>query len=275
VEGGAAVNDISTGGDDGACSSVTQEHDVSLLLRNFHILSVNSSLYPNNKPLTTLQRSGFHGLRHRFEVSATVRRHHHIGIHRRGLKQAPVGTRNPLRPDNTVAIGIALLRQELSVLASVVVSELRGLFEVGNVGVGHVLGHGECVAAHAFHVHLSFFQSLPDALIGVLVREAVEARDLVGYGGADEGFEVVGVLVQSFLVGVELEIVLSLSQLVERLVDGFEAVVERRFLALREAAFGGELLDGEVVVLHRARGDLEGELDDVTVRGYFVGDVGF
>lgn len=107
------------------------------------------------------------------------------------------------------------------------------------------------------------------------MREAVEARDLVGYGGADERFEVVGVLIQSFLVGVELELLLSLSQLVEGFIDGFETIVERGFLALRKVVFGGELFHGEVVVLHRAGGDVEGELDDVTVRGYFVSDVGF
>ncbi|KAG2402089.1 uncharacterized protein HKW66_Vig0232850 [Vigna angularis] len=44
-----------------------------------------------------------------------------------------------IRPDNTIiTTSIALLGQELSVLANVVVSELCALFEVGNVDAGHL-----------------------------------------------------------------------------------------------------------------------------------------
>lgn len=81
VEGGATVDDVSAGGDDGGGSSITQEHDVGLLLWNFYIFSVNSSLYPYNKSFTTLQRSSVHRLRHRLKVSTAVRSHHHIGVH--------------------------------------------------------------------------------------------------------------------------------------------------------------------------------------------------
>ena len=60
-----------------------------------------------------------------------------------------------------------------------------------------------------------------------IVRETVEACDLVYYGSAHEGFEIVNMLVQSFHVRVKLEVVMCFSELVEGFAYGFEAIVER------------------------------------------------
>ena len=65
------------------------------------------------------------------------------------------------------------------------------------------------------------------------MRETIEAHDLVRYGGADEGFEIVGILVQSFLVRVELEVVICFFELIESFVYGFESIVECSCLAFR------------------------------------------
>ena len=64
------------------------------------------------------------------------------------------------------------------------------------------------------------------------------------------------------------------SKLVESFIYGFEAIVECGCLVSHQVVFGQEFLHGEVVVLHRTKGDAQGELDDVAVVGDFVSDVG-
>lgn len=62
------------------------------------------------------------------------------------------------------------------------------------------------------------------------MRGTVEAHDLVHYDSADEGFKIVGVLVQSFHVKIEFEVVMCFSELIEGFVYDFEAMMERTCL---------------------------------------------
>ncbi|KHN01218.1 TMV resistance protein N [Glycine soja] len=89
-----------------------------------------------------------------------------------------------------------------------------------------------CAYSHSQPHFLSQVR-LSQVLFCIIVRETIEARDLVRYGSADEGFEIVGILVQSFLVRVELEVVICFFELIEGFVYGFESIVECGCLAFR------------------------------------------
>lgn len=211
---------VPTSSDDGVGSAITHKHDVSLLLWHFHVLSVHSCFYLNNISLTTLVRSSSHRSRHRVEVTGAVSRHHHVRSDRTRLQKAPFSGGDPLRPLDAM-INIPQLHEFLPVVAVVVMR---------HVSVSEIVCHGQCVAAQVLYVYLAFLKMAANCFVSVVVRETVEASLLVGYGGTDESFEV---LRKSLGVGggrVVFEVIHGLVKLIKGLVDGFQAVVESRFL---------------------------------------------
>jgi len=227
IEGGAAINHVSTSCDDGVGSSIAEEHYVGLLLRHIHVFPVHTRFDPDHVSLATLLRSRSHRSRHRPEVPAAVRSHHHVRFDRTRLQKAAVGGGNPVGPHDFMGVlhGFPAL-----------------VFDVvghghGHVVVSEVLCHGQCVAAQVLCVHLPCLEMLPQSLVGLVVREAVEASLLVGYGRTHESFEILGVVRQRLLGGVLFEFIYGLVELVEGLVNGFQAIVEGRFLPLGKALF--------------------------------------
>jgi len=227
IEGGAAVYHVSTSCDDGVGSAIPKEHYVSLLLRHIHVLSVHTRFDPDHVSLATPLWSRSHGSRHRPEVPAAVRGHHHVRIDRTRLQKAAVGGGNPAGPHDFMGV-----LHGFPVLVFVVVVHGHG-----HVGVSEVLCHGQCVAAQVLRVHLACLEMLPQFFVSQVVREAVEASLLVGYGRTDESFEIIGVVRQRLLGGVVFEFIYGLVELVQGFVNGFQAIVEGRFLPLGQALF--------------------------------------
>jgi len=227
IEGGAAINHVSTSCDDGVGSAIPKEHYISLLLRHLHVFPVHTRFDPDHVSLATLLRSRSHRSRHRPEVPAAVRGHHHVRLDRTRLQKAAVAGGNPVGPHDLMGVlhGFPVL-----------------IFDVvghghGHVSVSEVLCHGQCVAAGVLGVHLACQEMLPQYFVGQFVREAVEASFLVGYGRTDESFEILGVVRQRLLGGVVFEFIYGLVELVQGLVNGFQAIMEGRFLPLSQALF--------------------------------------
>lgn len=211
-EGRPSLHEISAAGNHRNPHSITNHHNISLLLLQLHVLFVHPLLYVYNVPPRAVARRSIHRLVDRPVPPTAIRCHHCIGAQRLGIRMQQLLVDH--HPGWRVSVAVAFGA----------ISGWRVRYDAA-----HLLVHHQQVAHELCHLRYSAVDVMAYATVGAV--EALQARVLVAERGAEPCPEVCFVVNVAVLQDDPADLFQRPTELVDGVAKELDAVMDGHLLA--------------------------------------------